>query len=251
MEPPIAPGESLKFTVIGKPDRPGLDERCPRDEEGRGPGNRRPVMGKGGFPVINVTDQKEKTLKPWRSEVAADGCPRVGPARASARSTRRSSVRLAFVVERPANHWRGRTRLAEGLGAALPGDDRRRPRQDGARDPRRADRHRLQVSDQARRDAAVEAALRLTGSSRRSRSAGRAFARWENCGSCTRARPSWPMRWPTSFSSRWRCPRTRPERPGRVPRTAQRTRSGLALWRIKHDVRVLVAVQDVGRLASA
>jgi Holliday junction resolvase RusA-like endonuclease len=104
MEPPVAPGGSWTLVVYGDPVPQGSKSAVPvmrRDENGR----RVPVFGRGGFPVINVTDQNEKKLKPWRQDLAEMAVLKWGPRDACALDEA-CIVRLTFFVERPQGHWR-------------------------------------------------------------------------------------------------------------------------------------------------
>lgn len=104
LEPPIAPGETFRFVVFGHPTGQGSMSAVPvmrRDDAGA----RVAVMGRGGFPIVNVTDQKEKRLKPWRQEIALTAVANGWPGMGLAALDEPVIVRLTFYVARPAGHY--------------------------------------------------------------------------------------------------------------------------------------------------
>ena len=101
MEPPIAPGESRSFTVIGTPRPAGSKVSRPvfrKDAEGR----RAPVM-KDGVPVVATAPDNPAT-KPWMNAVAEAATAEWGP-RDLATIDGPVFLELSFYFPRPDSHY--------------------------------------------------------------------------------------------------------------------------------------------------
>lgn len=103
MESPIQPGETWSMTVLGKPAPQG--SKTARVVMKKGPNGPQVVYGKGGRPIVNMTEQNRDRLKPWRACVAdtavAEGWPGLGLAALD----EAVQVRITFYFLRPASHY--------------------------------------------------------------------------------------------------------------------------------------------------
>jgi len=100
MEPPIAPGETWRMTVLGKPHPQGDLSAMPIQRR-----DGSPVLGKGGRPIINQVHSNQKTLKPWRGEIAQTAVACGWPGMGLAAIDEALIVRLDFYFARPASHY--------------------------------------------------------------------------------------------------------------------------------------------------
>jgi Holliday junction resolvase RusA-like endonuclease len=96
MEPPIAPGESFTFTVIGEPKPGGSKTAQPVYKGGR------PLM-KNGRPVIATRPDNPKT-RPWMNSVAETAVHEWGP-REECAVDGPVFLELDFYFPRPDGHY--------------------------------------------------------------------------------------------------------------------------------------------------
>lgn len=105
MEPPIAPGETWRMTVHGTPAPQGSKQAHPVMRKNPAGGNPIPVLGKGGRPIVNMKDDSEKRLKPWRSDIAQTAIANGWPGMGLAELDEALVVQIVFYVKRPESHF--------------------------------------------------------------------------------------------------------------------------------------------------
>lgn len=96
---PIGPGETWRMTVVGR--------AVPQGDLSAVPLQRRdgsPVIGKGGRQIVNMIHSNEKTLKPWRQEIAQAAVMAGWPGGGLAALEEAVLVRITFDFTRPAAH---------------------------------------------------------------------------------------------------------------------------------------------------
>lgn len=70
-----------------------------------GDGIARPVLGKGGRPIVNMTEQNRDRLKPWRSHVAETAVFEGWPGLGLAMLDEAVKVQITFFFPRPDGHY--------------------------------------------------------------------------------------------------------------------------------------------------
>lgn len=103
MEPPIAPGESLTFEVVGEMKPGGSKTARPLfRKDAANPGRVIAITTKTGMPIVNVSD--DRVAKPWMSEVAGVAVQEWGP-RDECALDEPLAVKLVFYFKRPDSHF--------------------------------------------------------------------------------------------------------------------------------------------------
>jgi Holliday junction resolvase RusA-like endonuclease len=103
MEPPVAPGGSKTFTVVGTPRPAGSKRSRPRFRRDKATGEVVPVLSKTGMPVVGMAPDNPET-KPWMNAVAEAAVFEWAP-RGEAVIDGPVFLELAFYFPRPDTHY--------------------------------------------------------------------------------------------------------------------------------------------------